>query len=660
MSPGHLIYLIFLIELFLSGFWYTSSLITQAFLFVTLAVGCRAVLLRRTVIAYSSFGLMLIYLAWLVIVALSSEVSRISTMTLATLANLPVIYLVASNTPTFSEIWKYLRAVFFLIGVGFAIWALWQVAFFIGAGEAVGPLSDRNLFAALINALWFPSAFLFLKSRVDRYLWKPILLGIGLFIMNTALFSTVSRGGIGAWILLLPILLWAGYQNIHCRRLVVFIPLIAILAYFCSTQILQENFIDRTFAVAQDDSTHARLLLWQSSIDMAIAHPIVGTGWGTFYSYYPTYRSPLEYSSAGIFAHNDYLQMAAEGGFVAAFLLMGLLLAVLFQLKRSLRCAADLAGLESIALLLGTLALFIHAGVNFIFYVAFMNILAGLYLARAAQLADKSCVIEVSWLGRISLPVIRTISGVFAILITLYLAPGLAAQLINSKANIKISNIESPDLTAYQIAKLITTIEPEERVAQEIVLRTSELALADSNFVSRVGDDFLSELLSDTLARFDNVRAQTANDPDIGVRQARVLIAHQSILDANITNADKAYAKAHQVLRTNLKVDPYHTDSIILRSRLYALQGRYGEALDTLKQSEHLVFGRTNQNLIALEILRQLALPEIFPELNDIEMQLQQAKSSPEARMQSVFSDRFNDNIQSRLDGIAAQISKVK
>ncbi len=659
MNPSRLIYLIFIIELFLSGFWYTSSAITQAFLLAAVLIGCRAVLARGEILAHSLFGLMLLYLAWLFIVALNSEVPRTSMMTLATLANLPVIYLVASNTPTFAEIWKYLRIALFVIGVFFAGWALWQVVFFVDAGDAVGPLKDRNLFAALINVLWFPAAFLFLSSSSARFHWKSILFGAGLLIMSTALFATTSRGGIGTWVLLLPLLLWAGYRNTYSRRLVVFIPLIAILAYSCSTLTLQENFTDRTFQLTQDPSTAARLLLWQSAIKMTFSHPFIGTGWGTFASYYPVYRSPLENGSAGFFAHNDYLQMAAEGGLFALLLQLSLLLGVLLQLKRGLRHAADLAGLESIALLLGTLALFIHAGVNFIFYVAFMNILAGLYLARVAQLTDKPRIMVFPGIKKFSLPFKRhMLVGLIALFIMLPLAPNLVAELLNQQSNIKVANLTSPNVNAYKIAKFITRFKPENFIAQEIVLRTAELALADSAFVSSVGVVFQRELINETLERFDAVRALTANNPKLGVRQAGILITNHAILDVNITNGNTAYLKAYQVLSTNLKVNPYHTDSIILLARLYSLEGRHVDALHILKQAEHRVFGHVNQSLITIEILRQLAAPEIIPELAEIERQLRLANSDVEIYKLSVVEGHFNENIDARLSALASRISR--
>lgn len=656
MNPTHLIYLLFLIELILSGFLYIlyiGSAVTAIFLLIAGVVGCRAVFARHAWQTYALSKLMLVYLAWLFIVALSSAVPQTSMMTLATLAGLPVMYLVASNTPTFAEIWRHLRSFLFVMGVGLAAWAIWQVTYHVGDGQAVGPLGDRNVFAALMNLLWFPVAYLFLTGKSTSYRWM-LLLGGGLFVMSTALFATASRGGIATWLLLLPILLWAGYHNTQSRRLVAIIPLIALLAYLCSALLLHTSVADRTFQLAQDPSTNARLLLWQSSIQMTLAHPFTGTGWGSFVSYYPAYRSPLENDSAGFFAHNDYLQLAAEGGIAALLLQLGMLLGVLFQLKRSLKHAADAASLESTALLLGVLALFIHAWVNFIFYFEFMTILAGLYLARAAQLTDTPHIIMIPSFGQISLPVKRLLAGFIVLLIAAPFGLNLIAQSLNSQSNIKLTNLLTPNVTAYKIAKLITAICPQERIAQEVVLQTAELALADSAFISRVGGDFQRELLKETLQRFDAVRAQTANSPSVGVRQAKILMAHHATLGDDI-----AYTKAHQVLSDNLQADPYHINSIIMLARLQAAEGHRAAALYTLQRAKPRILKRRDQQFIAVEILRQLAAPKVILELDDIEKQLRLYRSAAEAGKSLTLPARFNEDIDARLKVIAGQIQQA-
>ena len=171
---------------------------------------------------------------------------------------------------------------------------------------------------------------------------------------------------------------------------------------------------------------------------------------------------------------------------------------------------------------------------------------------------------------------------------------------------------------------------------------------------------FQRTLLKDTLERFESLRIQNAYDPNIGVREAKVLVANQLILDGASHNNGKlgngAYAKAHQVLRDNLKADPYHTGSFIMLARLQAKEGNRTEAINTLKRAHDKVFGSYNQHLIAIETLRQLASPSIVYELEALEKQVRLVDSDLEADKKITLSYSFNKNIDRDLARIARRI----
>ena len=215
---------------------------------------------------YALSYFMLIYLIWLLVVEKYSQVPINNSAVLPTLAGLPLVYLAASNLKNYSQYWKVLRIALILIGIVFGIWAVWQVYAQIGKGYAVGPLVDRNAFAAIINLLWFPTAFLFLAREFKNNPSMKILLGVGLFIISTAMFATTSRGGIAAWLLLLPMLLWSSYQYTLSKRRVAMILIIASMAYFFSALFLDSTIADRSFDLAHDTSAGSRLLLWKASI----------------------------------------------------------------------------------------------------------------------------------------------------------------------------------------------------------------------------------------------------------------------------------------------------------------------------------------------------------------------------------------------------------
>lgn len=656
MNPVRSIHSLYFMALMLSGFWYIGSALTALLLLVIVVVSWRGSFTHLTWQKYALSSLMLVYLAWLFIVSFSSAIPNTSMITLAIFAGLPVMYLIASNIPALGDIWKSLRIVLFNGGVILATWGLWQVIDHVGYGQAVGPLIDRNAFAALMNLLWFPAAYLFLTNTYTRT--KAFLLGAGLLIISMALFATASRGGIATWLLLLPILLWAGWRYTHAKWWVASIPLIALLAYVISANLGTDTDIaQRSYTLSQDSSTSARLMLWQSAIQVALSHPLTGTGWGTFSAIYPAFRSPQENTTAGVFAHNDYLQFAAEGGMPALLLLLSILLGIAWQLRKSIKLSRTTAGFESSALLLGVLAIFIHASLNFIFYFAFMNIIAGLYLARAAQLTELPRTITPPSFTQISRPIKNLLASFIVLMIAAPFLVHLIAQacLTGTQPGLNAINQLAPDVTAYKIAKLITAIYPQEGIAQEFMLQTAEHALADSGGVSMTGGNFQRELLNETLERFEFVRAQTANNPNIGVREVKALLAHQDDLPPKV-----AFAKAHAIIQANLTADPFHANSMIALARLQAAEGHSIEAFFTLQRATQHVLSRRDQQLLNVEILRQLAAPIVISQLDDIEKQLREVRSDSETGKPLILAPHFSEDIDASLNVIAQKIQQMR
>ncbi len=652
MNLSRIYYPAFFIVLIISAFSYVDFAITALLLIAAGVLLCRSVFSSQKWQNYSFSKLMLAYLAWLFVVALSSAIPNASMVTLAILAGLPVTYLFASNLSSYDEIWKTLRIVFFVLALMLASWAIWQVANNVGYGQAVGPLLDRNAFAALMNLLWFPSAYLLISSAHNSKRTMSAFQGLGLFVISIALFATSSRGGIATWLLLLPIFLYTSYKYTSSRLITVILPIIALSAYFCSSHLLHSDVAERTFQLAQDASTNARLQIWQSSIQMALDHPFTGTGWGTFGYIYPAYRMQVENSSSGFFAHNDYLQFAAEGGFPAILLLLGMIIALFFQLKRSLNLANKQAGMESVALTLGTLALFIQAGVNFIFYFAFMSITAGFFLARTSQLTEAPNLINIFKFDQIRPSVKRLVAGTAILFISAPFALHLIAQLCltGSMLGLNLINLAAPKVTAFDVARLITAIRPAEGLAQEYVMQTFEHYLSDDANLSASSFD-KGGLLKEAVEHFDSVRAREANNPRVGVREVKMLMTHKSIY-----GVDQAYAKVKQILAANLKADPYHANSMIALSRLQLAQGSKADALTTLQSSIEHILTRRDEQLIAVETLRQLAAPRLFVELDDIEQELQQIRSDSETGKASRRDDGFYESIDRQLGEIATRI----
>lgn len=637
-----------------SGFVFIGTALTGLLLFAWAALSVRHAALSGRWLRYPMSGWMLAYLAWLGVGVWWSGVPHSSWLTAWVLAGLPVAFLAWSMTPRPDEVWAGLRAVLLLAGPAFALWGIGQIVTGYGNGQPVGPLIDKNAFAALMNVFWFLACVHFIGALHDRgWNWRTAFSALGLLLIATTLFAAESRGATLAWLLLMPAVLRAGHRHARNKRAIVAVLAIALAGYLAAAGALGLNVGHRTFNLEQDGSTSARLLLWKAAAEIARDHPLTGTGWGTFVVQYPAYRDLRENTTAGIYAHNDYLQLAAEGGAAALVLLLGIFSAQLLQLRRTLKSQPGLHALEATGLLLGALALFLHAGLNFIFYYAFMNILAGIFAARAMQLLHPGGVGSVAF-GEAWSKIGRATKAMVAGLATLLLAGPLLLHLLAqstltaSQPGLTLLRTVWPAADPYAVARFITAIRPSSGLAQEFMLRASEEALKGSNNIHIEGVDFQRELLNETLDRYELIRAQMANSPAYGVREAHTLIQYRGLMGQGV-----ALQRAREILEQNLRLDPFHANSMIELSRLDVVEGKSQQAQQLLYASVAHVLSRRDQQLLVVEILRQRAAPRKIAELDEIEEQLRNVRAETETGKFLALPANFSEDIDVRLERIA-------
>jgi len=152
---------------------------------------------------------------------------------------------------------------------------------------------------------------------------KVKLCYIGLLcVFCTCLALTYSRGG---WVSFLSVLATlALFRSKRLLWLVVAVPLIAILV----NPMLIERFASIIHPV--DSSSALRIALWESSWAMLVEHPLLGIGWGAYWMVYPNYDFFINNSATTIFhAHNMYLHIGAELGFLGLGAFIWLLVSVL-------------------------------------------------------------------------------------------------------------------------------------------------------------------------------------------------------------------------------------------------------------------------------------------------------------------------------------------
>lgn len=150
-----------------------------------------------------------------------------------------------------------------------------------------------------------------------RFRWVRALF-VSLFILLlTCLMFTVSRG---AWLAfaasMIFLSIWTNFFTLVFLLLVIFI----IVMYPFFYESVKERLSN--FFISSDASIIDRKFIWEAALKMFMSKPWLGVGLGTFMFNFKKFVSPdFPYVA---YAHNCYLQMAAEIGIVglAAFLLI--------------------------------------------------------------------------------------------------------------------------------------------------------------------------------------------------------------------------------------------------------------------------------------------------------------------------------------------------
>ncbi len=246
---------------------------------------------------------------------------------------------------------KWLTSSVTLLGVVMALAGIIQKPLYAGkiygfwapleGGNPFGPFVNRNHFAGwMMMAL--PLTLGAICAGVDkgmrgvkpvwreRFLWfgsksasQLIMLGAGAAIMGLSLVLTMSRSGIAAFglaVALTGAFVVLGVTR-GARRTVGTVYLAALFALVIGW--VGVDVIASRFEQTNWEDYNDRRGPWQDARDIAAMFPLTGTGFGTYgvaTSLYQKHDVEQHFEQA----HNDYLQLAAEGGVLltvpAAFL----------------------------------------------------------------------------------------------------------------------------------------------------------------------------------------------------------------------------------------------------------------------------------------------------------------------------------------------------
>lgn len=192
-------------------------------------------------------------------------------------------------------------------------------------------LSSTRIFSTLFYPNALAGAMLLLLPVLLEFLWqarKRFTPGARLFLMAALALGALAclywSGSKGGWLLMLVLsLIWLlrlPFNPNLKRGLVVLVLLVGLTGFFWR----YSKFFEKGAT-----SVSARFDYWQAALHTTLAHPLLGTGPGTFALAYAKVKRPE--SEMSRLVHNDYLEQASDSGvagclFYAAFIIGAILL----------------------------------------------------------------------------------------------------------------------------------------------------------------------------------------------------------------------------------------------------------------------------------------------------------------------------------------------
>lgn len=273
-------------------------------------------------------------------------------------------------------------------------------------GSAYGPFVCKNNYPDYVNVCLFMGVGLLLRTPAFRHRAKSLLewltelgqnpttlwLLSAVGLMVTGIMFSMSRGGAialaGGAIACLVLTMWTNRFSASLRLL----TLVTTLAVGAMAFFGVDAIGERLGTLAGNDPNQSRRELWARTLPLVGQFPIFGTGFGTFETIEPQTRQPGDERVLNWeHAHNDYLEVLIEGGFVNLSLL---LLVVVFAYRSGIRAFNRLRNHPDGALAIGGLcgftAVVLHSFGDFGMHIPAVAVLVTVLLAHLRALGDFS------------------------------------------------------------------------------------------------------------------------------------------------------------------------------------------------------------------------------------------------------------------------------
>ena len=218
---------------------------------------------------------------------------------------------------------------------------------------------NYNLFAGYLELVFFLSVGLATAHRGGKQIFL-----FGMTVLTClALLFTLSRGGIiGASSGLAFFVIVSALMQRRKKGYLIFTSAffagISIIAWFGLDPVLDRLNTLEEFSVAGD----VRIQIWQDTLSMIHARPFAGWGPGTFPLAFPAYQTHGFNQKFINYAHNDYLELAADTGILGLLIFIsGIILLYTVCLKKLKRVQSKYWQHVGIGALAACFSILIHS-----------------------------------------------------------------------------------------------------------------------------------------------------------------------------------------------------------------------------------------------------------------------------------------------------------
>jgi probable O-glycosylation ligase (exosortase A-associated) len=305
--------------------------------FVALAVWASLIMrgkiniVRNTLVTW----VMLALWGWLLVATLTAEHPNIATDKLYEISKVFLISLltlvIVSSRERFMISVAVIAFSLGLLGLKFGLFGLLQggVRFTRGVGGMIGDNNDFALAMCMNLPLLVYVATLLPKLWAR---WAAIAL---VPLTAVTVVFTHSRGGFLSLAAVTAVMIFTSRRRVPA--LLVTAGLVAV-----GSLTVPESYYERILSIADyqnDASAMGRLNAWRAAVSMANDYPFTGVGLDNFMSLFPFYAPDPENIKV---AHNTYLQMLAETGYIGLSIYLTLMVATFWTLETTRRKAKRL------------------------------------------------------------------------------------------------------------------------------------------------------------------------------------------------------------------------------------------------------------------------------------------------------------------------------